>query len=53
LIVYANKTSGKIQGNDIKTLDFAANYRSLEFSTRMKVKEIIDDFLENPVKGLV
>jgi len=42
----------KVNGNELKSLDFEQIYRTLEYTTKLKVKDIIDDFIDHPVKNL-
>lgn len=42
----------KVNGNDIKSLNFEDIYRMLEYTTKLKVKDIIDDFMDYPVKNI-
>ena len=51
-VVSSKSGTTKIQGSELKSRDFETVYRSIQYVTRMKVRDIIDDFVKSPVKNI-
>ena len=37
-------------GVKLSSLDYSLVYKDLDYATRIKMKEILDDFMDNPIK---